>query len=61
MYFDSLGELWSMAGHGPYVWTAYAIVLLVIVALVRDPIARRRKLLERVRRRAGPSSSTREA
>ena len=61
MYFDSLGELWSMAGHGPYVWSSYAIVLLVVVALVRDPIARRRKLLERVRRRAGPSSSTREA
>lgn len=61
MYFDSLGDLWSMAGHGPYVWSAYAIVLLVIVLLVRDPIGRRRKVLERIRRRAGPPSSNRES
>ena len=60
MYFDSLGDLWSMAGHGPYVWSAYAIVLLVIVVLVREPLLRRRKVLERVRRRAGPSRSTPE-
>ena len=60
MYFDSLGDLWSMAGHGPYVWSAYAIVALVIVVLIREPLLRRRKLLERVRRRAGFSSSTRE-
>lgn len=61
MYFDSLGDLWSMAGHGPYVWSAYAIVALVIVVLVREPLVRRRRLLERVRRRAGFSSSNTES
>lgn len=60
MYFDSFGDLWSMAGHGPYVWSAYAIVALVIVVLVREPLLRRRRLLERVRRRAGFSSSNTE-
>ncbi len=60
MYFDSLGDLWSMAGHGPYVWSAYAIVALVIVVLIREPLVRRRRLLERVRRRSGFPSSTRE-
>lgn len=56
MYFESFSELWSMAGHGPYVWTAYAIVLAVIVLLVRAPLVRRRRLLERVRRRAALAS-----
>jgi len=52
MYFDSLRDLWNMSGHGAYVWTAYGIVLLVMVLLVREPLRRHRRLLERVRRRA---------
>lgn len=55
MQFDTLAELWSMSGHGPYVWSAYAIVFTVILALVRAPLARRRRLLDRVRRRATAS------
>jgi heme exporter protein D len=60
MYFDSLAQLWHMDGHGPYVWGAYAIVLLVLIGLVRAPLARRRRALERVRARlraARPSST----
>ena len=45
MYFDSLAQLWHMDGHGPYVWGAYAIVLLVLIGLVRAPLARRRRAL----------------
>jgi heme exporter protein D len=51
VYFANLQELWAMAGHGPYVWSAYALVLLVIVLQVRAPLARRRALLQQVRRR----------
>jgi len=60
MYFDSLAQLWHMDGHGPYVWGAYAIVLFVLIGLVRAPLARRRRALERVRGRlrAAGSSST---
>ena len=25
MYFESLTELWNMAGHGPYVWSCYGL------------------------------------
>ncbi len=60
MYFDDLSQLWHMDGHGPYVWGAYAIVLLVLVGLVRAPLARRRRALDRVRARlraARPTSS----
>ena len=53
MYFSNLHQLWTMDGHGPYVWAAYAIVTTVIVLLVGDPLRRRRETLERVRRRAG--------
>ena len=60
MYFDNLAQLWQMDGHGPYVWGAYAIVLLVLIWLVRAPLERRRRALERVRARlrATLSSST---
>ncbi len=60
MFFDDLAQLWHMDGHGPYVWGAYAIVLLVLVGLVRAPLARRRRALDRVRARlraARPTSS----
>jgi heme exporter protein D len=58
MYFDSFSQLWHMDGHGPYVWGAYAIVLLVLIALVRAPLARRRRTLERVRARLRARSTS---
>jgi heme exporter protein D len=51
MYFATLSELWHMDGHGPFVWSAYAIVLLVLIVLVSAPLARHRRALERVRSR----------
>ena len=51
MYFSSMSELLRMDGHGPYVWSAYFIVAVVLCALVSDPLLRRRRLLERVRQR----------
>lgn len=53
MYFDDFAQLWQMDGHGPYVWAAYAIVLLVLLWLVRAPLVRSRRALERVRARLG--------
>jgi len=58
MYFEDLAQLWHMDGHGPYVWTAYAIVLVVLVGLVRAPLVRRRRVLERVRSRLRATRST---
>ena len=56
MYFSSLAQLWSMEGHGPYVWSAYAIVVTVLVLLVLEPVRRHRRLLAAVRRRASPDN-----
>jgi heme exporter protein D len=51
MYFADFAQLWHMDGHGPFVWGAYAIVLVVLIGLVRAPLVRRRRVLERVRSR----------
>jgi heme exporter protein D len=49
MYFDSLGAALVMDGHGAYVWSAYAISLLVLVLLVIAPVRRQRRLLRELR------------
>lgn len=41
--FSSLGELFWMDGHGPYVWASYAIAGVAIVGLVIAPSLRRRR------------------
>lgn len=43
MQFDSLAALWSMNGHGPFVWSAYAIAAATLVALVWLPLRRQRR------------------
>lgn len=48
-YFDSLSALWTMDGHGPYVWSVYLIVVAVLAALAIQPIVRRRQLLQKFR------------
>jgi heme exporter protein D len=49
MYFDSLEALLAMEGHGPYVWAAYGITLLVLALVLSAPGRRRRRLLREVR------------
>jgi heme exporter protein D len=43
MQFDSLAALWEMKGHGPFVWSAYAIAVATLVALVWIPLHRQRR------------------
>ncbi|MDA8962654.1 heme exporter protein CcmD [Pseudomonadales bacterium] len=49
MYFNNLAELWAMAGHGPYVWSAYAISFVVLAAMVILPAKRYRQKLAQIR------------
>ncbi len=55
MYFDSVAAVLAMDGHGPYVWAAYGITLLVLAQLLLWPARRlkrlRRELRGEVRRR----------
>ena len=43
MQFETLQALWAMNGHGPFVWSAYAIALGTLAAVVWSPLARRRR------------------
>lgn len=57
MYFDSLAAALTMDGHGAFVWSAYAITLLVLAAILVAPWRRQRRLLRQLsgqlRREAG--------
>ena len=46
---NSLLEFWQMDGHGPFVWAAVAVTLVVMVVLIIAPIQRRKRLLMNVR------------
>lgn len=49
---SGLSEFLAMGGHGPYVWSAYAITFVVLVLNVLEPwVARRRLVSEEARRR----------
>ena len=48
MYFNNLSDLWTMAGHGPYVWAAYAISFVVLAGLIIIPAKRYRQQLVQI-------------
>lgn len=50
MYFESIADLWSMAGHGVYVWSCYGISLAVLSTMVILPLRQYRKQLDQIRR-----------
>ena len=60
MYFESVAAALAMDGHGPYVWAAYGITLLVLAQLLLWPVRRlqrlRRELRGEARRREVASS-----
>ena len=48
MYFDSLQALLHMEGHGIYVWSAYAITLAVVAAILLLPRRRQSRFLRQL-------------
>lgn len=50
MQFDSFSDAMTMGGHGPYVWSAYAITLVVVIIILLRPIAATRRLQSEIRR-----------
>jgi heme exporter protein D len=47
---NGLREFLHMGGYAFYVWTSYAIALVVLVATALSPIRQRRKLLAGIAR-----------
>lgn len=58
MQFDSLADFMSMQGHGVFVWSVYAITLVILVALTAAPLRKRRRFfieqMMRERRQQNP-------
>ena len=50
MQFDSFSDAIAMGGHGPYVWGAYAITLVVVMVILLRPIVATRQLQGEIRR-----------
>ncbi|WP_299593528.1 heme exporter protein CcmD [uncultured Microbulbifer sp.] len=42
--FENFASFLTMNGHGPYVWAAYGVAVMVLVALVVAPLLRQKKL-----------------
>ena len=65
MQFDSLTAMWEMGGHGAYVWSAYALAAVTLLAIVVLPLQRSRRVIAELRageqRRAARARSTTSA
>lgn len=65
MYFDSFSEFLRMGTHGPYVWSAYGISLLLMAANIffslRQARMVREQIRQQVRREAAVNHTDKEA
>ncbi|MGI9273321.1 MAG: heme exporter protein CcmD [Endozoicomonas sp.] len=52
MYFEDLTSFITMGGHGPYVWSAYGIGLVVLTWNVLAPLRARKRIVAQVQRQA---------
>ena len=43
-------EFFHMGGYAFYVWTSYALTLIVVVANIVSPIMQRKKAIKRIKR-----------
>ena len=48
MYFDSIQALWSMNGHGSYVWIAYGVSVSIMIWSLIYPLNTYRKQLKNI-------------
>ena len=46
----SWSEFFHMGGYAVYVWTSYAIALVMVVANIVSPIIERKRVISRVKR-----------
>ncbi|MBA57435.1 MAG: heme exporter protein CcmD [Pseudomonadales bacterium] len=52
MEFETFADFIAMGKHGPYVWSAYGITLVVVIANILAPVIRRKGLVEEIKRKA---------
>ena len=61
MAFKSFSEFVAMAGHGPYIWTAYGVTLVLILYILAAPVLRQRRFVREERQRHLRSGAQSEA
>ncbi len=49
MRFENFADLVAMSGHGPYVWSAYAIAIVVLALNVVWPLVQKKRNLKALR------------
>lgn len=48
MQFENFQQMWDMAGHGPYVWTAVLVSVVVLGWLLVRPVRQQRASLKTI-------------
>lgn len=48
--FESFADFWTMSGHGPYVWSAYAITFAALGYLVFSAHVQHQLVIRRQRK-----------
>lgn len=48
--FQSLTELISMNGHGPYVWACYLFTVFALAVLTYLPLSKKRQVMKKIAR-----------
>lgn len=51
MHFETLADFIAMGTHGPYVWSAYGLTLLVVVINLVAIVRQRTHTLETIRQK----------
>ena len=57
MYFESFSEFVAMGNHGPYVWGAYGVTVIVIAGLLITAARRKAQLSREIRQQARREAS----
>ena len=58
--FESLQQLLTMDGHGPYVWTAVLVSMAVMLWLIVSPLLDSRRALKDVTRDIARAANSKE-
>jgi heme exporter protein D len=57
--FDTFSEFLAMGGHGPYVWSAWGVTALLLLAAVWHARVEQRQLFKGLKRRVRRDNSPR--
>jgi heme exporter protein D len=59
--FDSIADFIAMNGHGPYVWSAYAITFAVLIFLLINPLLQQKAFIKQQRKHQKLAQTTKTA